>query len=71
MTNPTRKTEFNSTAPGQVPEGFVLVPKEPTNSMVEAAELDAGGLLSVDDIVDAYRAMLAAAPSPDSGEVKP
>lgn len=49
----------------KMPEGFVLVPKEPTNLMVEAAERDAGGMLSVDDIVDAYRAMLAAAPSPD------
>lgn len=44
------------------PVGYVLVPKDPTKAMVEAAELDAGGLLSVDDIVDVYRAMLAAAP---------
>jgi hypothetical protein len=43
-------------------DGWVMVPVEPTNAMVEAAELDACGRLLADDIADAYSAMLSAAP---------
>jgi hypothetical protein len=43
-------------------DGWVRVPVEPTNAMVEAAELDSCGRLLADDIADAYSAMLSAAP---------
>jgi hypothetical protein len=42
-------------------DGWVMVPVEPTEAMVEAAELDACGRLLADDIADAYSAMLSAA----------
>ena len=52
----------------QAPEGFVLVPKEPTDAMLGA------GLRWFDcmgNMPRAWKDMLAAAPSPDNGEVKP
>lgn len=48
---------------GWVPDGWKLVPIEPTQSMLEAGQDEAGeltGLLTVEAI---YEAMLAAAPS--------
>jgi hypothetical protein len=52
-------------------DGWVMVPVDPTNAMVEAAELDSCGLLMADDIRDAYCAMLAAAPQPPAEDAKP
>jgi hypothetical protein len=52
---------FKAALQSQSPEEWKLVPVEPTNAMVEAAELDACGRLLADDIADAYSAMLAAA----------
>ena len=50
--------------PPKVPEGWQLVPKEPTPEMLNAAEGDC------DTFDDYYKAMLAAAPSlpPSQGE---
>lgn len=46
-----------------VPEGFVLVPKEPTDAMLKASwgNLDAG---SGDEFWDAYRTVIEAAQEP-------
>lgn len=52
-----------------VPEGWRLVPVEPTEAMKQAGELalDVRGLVvDHDDAADAWVAMLAAAPSPES-----
>lgn len=46
--------------PADVPEGFVLVPKEPTKAMCKAA--DGIGALYACDAPDVWAAMLAAAP---------
>ena len=64
--------------PAQVPDGFVLVPREPTKEMIEAGELtdlayvkDKKGPLQAAPPVDVYRAMLsAAAPTPPAQKDK-
>lgn len=50
----------------EVPEGFRLVPIEPTESMISEA-IDAGRF-DEDDAVYFWAAMLSAAPSPDSAK---
>lgn len=50
----------------EVPEGFRVVPIEPTESMISEA-IDAGRF-DEDDAVYFWAAMLAAAPSPDSAK---
>lgn len=56
----------------QEPEGWQAVPKEPTPEMENAAcEAADNGKFSGAYLRAIYRAMLAAAPSADSGEVKP
>jgi hypothetical protein len=59
--------EVLASPPPAIPEGFVLVPKEPTSSMMKAGEVGwcAGPGGSVPTRAGAcYRAMLAAAPQP-------
>jgi hypothetical protein len=61
-----------------VPEGYVLLPIEPTIEMIVAIEVEidsqltASGMLPVDmfrqDGENVYRAMIAAAPQPKEGE---
>ena len=50
--------------------GFAIVPREPTDEMVLDGRgklyVDLWGGILADDIKDAYRAMIAAAPSPPS-----
>lgn len=56
---------------GRVPEGWKLVPVEPTEEMVDAgvdAECPPGCEGAVEEVVFTYRAMLAAAPQPNDGE---
>jgi hypothetical protein len=64
------EAEYNAAHQPVAVDGWVLVPVEPTNAMVEAAELDACGRLLADDIADAYSAMLSAAPNPPSAPVQ-
>lgn len=47
-----------------VPEGFVVVPKEPTFEMLRPHH-EAGGSTGARIMANAYRAMIAAAPSPE------
>ncbi|WP_136259402.1 hypothetical protein [Rhodanobacter lindaniclasticus] len=61
-------------SPAGVPDGYVLVPREPTRVMLEAMmneqdSADGEGPREV-EMLDIYRAMLAAAPSAESGEVE-
>lgn len=49
------------TRPAPIPEGYVLVPKEPTGNMLDAAEDATGGEISLDGLAEAYKAMLTAA----------
>jgi hypothetical protein len=63
------EAEYNAAHQPVAVDWWVLVPVEPTNAMVEAAELDACGRLLADDIADAYSAMLSAAPTPPSAPV--
>ena len=71
--------EAGRASPASVPEGWKLVPVEPTLEMslagvaAQAEKLKryalGGSLHPIDhDMPDAYRAMLAAAPSPDSAK---
>lgn len=50
--------------PPSIPDGWQMVPKEPTPEMVWPGKV-AGALRGVDDTVNTYRAMLAAAPKPE------
>lgn len=47
-----------------VPEGYVLVPVEPTIDMAAAGRDSAGGFMTFGKAEQVYRAMLAAAPAP-------
>ena len=52
------------------PDGWVMVPREPTEAMIKAAWADLGDTYqrSTRNLADAYRAMLSAAPKePDHG----
>jgi hypothetical protein len=51
---------------GQVPDGYVLVPKEPTDGMIEAGHEVMETAISV-FASDVYAAMLSAAPQPTAG----
>ena len=50
-----------------VPEGFVLVPVEPTEDMTDAGYEAYGKGHFTPAILDCYRAMIAAAPKPGDG----
>lgn len=58
-----------------VASGYVLVPREPTEAMIDAgmqelpSEWNTGDDFTRDDARDAWAAMLAAAPTPPGGEV--
>jgi hypothetical protein len=54
---------------GQVPDGYVLVPKEPTSEMLEAADAEypRGSLIEKKLDRRKYKAMLSAAPQPTAG----
>ncbi|RMC99931.1 hypothetical protein EAY64_06395 [Aquitalea palustris] len=49
-----------------VPEGWKLVPKEPTRGMLDSAHVNFRKDIEIDPLLKtSYRAMLAAAPQPD------
>lgn len=52
-----------------VPDGYALVPVEPTRSMLDAAHVNFRKDVEIDPLLKtSYRAMIAAAPKPERGE---
>jgi hypothetical protein len=53
---------------GVIPEGWVLVPQEPTEAMLDAAVKGSGADVSYADVEELWPAMLSASPRPSQGE---
>ena len=65
MTDALVKDLLYAHPPQPALEGWVLVPKEPTNEMLLALLQQTEFLEGDEWVVDSYRAMLAAAPTPE------
>lgn len=67
--HPLLAEQWNRRAsPASAPEGFVLVPVEPTDAMIECGCRALGALYGQYGASEAYRAMLAASPTPPVSE---
>jgi hypothetical protein len=62
-----RRASVQQAGGGEVGEGWVAVPREPTEAMLDAGVLDHRGEVSFDEATAVWVAMIAAAPSPPAG----